>query len=93
MELHRKINPDWRFADPVPLLLAEIATIESDRRYLAVQRMVGVDKDGEPNPVPDKYLPSRYGPPRESSDQTTDDAATVEARDVERARQIAAEMS
>lgn len=93
MELHRKINPDWRFADPVPFLLAEIATIESDRRYLEVQRMVGADKNGEPNPVPDKYLPSRYGPPRESSDQTTDDGAAAEERDVERARQIAAEMS
>lgn len=70
MELHRNLNPDWRFADATPYLLAEIATIESDRRYFEVARVV--------EDVPERYWPARYGPVRDedSSDRTSVDETT-----------------
>ncbi|MGC5249470.1 hypothetical protein ACPXB3_21400 [Gordonia sp. DT219] len=91
MELHRKINPDWRFSDPVPYLLAEIATIESDRRYFELARIM--------DDVPERYWPAEYGPARadeDSSDQMTDGQTTSEmdsdARALAGAEQIRAEM-
>ena len=85
MELHRKINPDWRFADPIPFLLAEIATIESDRRYFDIARIM--------EDVPEQYWPARYGPQRDedSSEQTTAEQTTEVDRDA-RARAGAAEI-
>jgi len=56
MELHRKLNPDWRFSDPTAFLLAEIATIESSRRYFELAGRMGSDE------VPQEYWPARYGP-------------------------------
>lgn len=75
MELHRKLNPDWRFADPVAYLLAEIATIESDRRYFEAARLM--------EDVPERYWPARYGPAREdSSEQATENNEADQARAV-----------
>jgi hypothetical protein len=85
MELHRKINPDWRFNDTVSFLLAEIATIESDRRYFEAARVM--------DDVPEQYWPARYGPAslsEDSSDQTTRSELAIESAD--RARAVADEM-
>lgn len=74
MELHRTLNPDWRFADTTNYLLGEIATIESERRYFELARVM--------EDVPEQYWPARYGPAREySSDQATENEAD-QAREV-----------
>jgi hypothetical protein len=97
MQLHRTLNPQWRFNDPATYLLAEIATIESERRYLEVVRMLGVDDDGRPIPVPQHWWPAKYGPPDEehtadSADAVDDGPAARAAAADARARQVAAEL-
>lgn len=66
-------------------MVAEVATIVSDIRYLTA---AGVTPE-----VPDEYLPARYGPQRDgdSSEQPTVDRATEIDRDA-RARAGAAEI-
>ena len=82
MELHRKLNPDWRFSDPATFLLSEMASMMSDLRYFATAEIVGGFDD-----VPVEYLPAKYGPP---SSEPEPPRPTESA--IDRARQVAAEI-
>lgn len=53
-ELHRKLNPEWRFSDTSAFLLAELATITSSLRYFTLVRVM--------DDVPEAYWPAVYGP-------------------------------
>lgn len=79
MELHRKLNPDWRFGDATNYLLSEIATIQSHMRYFAAAQIMGDFED-----VPAEYLPASYGPKREPEQQPVEETTSVD-----RARQVA----
>lgn len=71
--MFRKLNPDtWRWADPGPQLLAEIATMLSDLRFFQAARLFGIDD------LPAVYLPGRFGPP--GSEPAADAANTAPAR-------------
>lgn len=88
MELHRAINPDWRFSEPVAYLLAELATIESERLYIDVARAWNEEESG---PVPERYWPTTYGPPRDP-DAVAESVTTAE-QDDDDARAIAAQFA
>ena len=92
MELYRQMNPDWRFADPTTFLLAEIAEIESERRYMEVQRLLGAQEDGTPVPVPKRYWPAQYGPTKPDSDDESDAGEDRANERDDEARAVAAEM-
>lgn len=90
--LYRSLNPsDWMWADPVAYLLAEIATMESERLFVEVSRGYN-----DPQDVPQRYWPAHYGPDREpAADHASQAEVAVEsaqnARDV--AAKIRAEMA
>ena len=84
MELFRAWNPDtWLWSDPSAMLLAEVATITSDMRYLQAAQFDW--KDGE---IPEQYWSARYGPPRPEP-LAVDDG---QSKNVDTARQVAASM-
>lgn len=84
MELHRKLNPDWRYGDATTYLLSEIATIHSDIRFIQAVQLVGDSEN-----VPEEYWPAKYGPRTEQSEPEEPEQGESAA---DRARRVAAEM-
>ncbi|GGF39136.1 hypothetical protein [Williamsia phyllosphaerae] len=84
MELHRRMNPEWRFAEPNTFLLAEIANIQSWMRYFELSSRVERADD-----VPVMFRPAQYGPVREdpAPSKPADDPAAADA-----ARSVAADL-
>ncbi|WP_341258215.1 hypothetical protein [Gordonia malaquae] len=64
---YRALNPDYVWADPQTQLLAEVATLLSDLRFL--------DAVSKFEDLPDEYLPGRYGPGRPDEERVIDGAA------------------
>lgn len=77
--LFRSVNPDdWMWADINARLLAELATMASDMRFIAAaSRMEEVPKD---------WRPTTYGPALQPVD---DEDAPAESEKVDNARAIA----
>ena len=86
MELHRKLNPDWRFSDPATFLLSEMASMMSDLRYFATADIVGGFDD-----VPNEYWPAEYRPRDEPEVVVEPDTSSDRARKV--ADEIRAELT
>lgn len=77
---YRKLNPDeWIWSDANAVLLAEIATVLSDLRWMEAAARVGVDE------IPDRWQMRTYGPPRASEG----DEQQPEVRSLDEKRAIA----
>lgn len=83
-ELYRTLNPNWRFEEPAAYLLAEIATIHSDIRFIQAVQLVGDSEN-----VPEEYWPAKYGPRTEQSEPEEPEQGESAA---DRARRVAAEI-
>lgn len=89
--LFRSLNPDtWMWAGVNPQLMAEVATMARDLRFITAARILGDD-------MPTEWQPARYGPPQEESEEAPDEATPLpadrDARALAVVKQIRAEMA